>query len=564
MSKELASSGPICVEWMAQYLASPMGTGDPFTPTKAQADFVNAVLTFDPKTGERYASTAVLSLPKGSGKSPFGSAFLLAWCLAPIHPHKGGEGITFRSLWDTKVPHGVIAASTETQAKNAFGSFPAVCTPALEETYGVVVRKDKVGFSGGGGISLMTNSARSAEGHPTDVAFIDQTESFESAGLLRFYGAVCRNVAKNGGLVIEAPNAPQVFAVGEAANYNSARSVSERSLTRYRTSLRSGRSPLLDDGLVYHSDFYHGNIDDLKSHDDVVAALKEAYKGSLEPNGFKTEAELGRLARTFFTEDDRSTWARYFLNIPGAVSNAWLASDQLTAVVKSLPDIGEDDVFAIGFDGARGQSMQSSNNVPDHTVITLAAKRSGDPEAPTRFYLHRVWKRPDGEKGKWAPPRGEVIDEIHKLIRDGINGAQCVGCFGDSSYWEGDFAFLEQQQAVKRLKVSASRKHKVAVVNQDPRSRQMPEVYEKVYDDITTGSVYINDDGELPSYFAACVRKLIPSGYLLYKTSKYGEKIDAAIACCLAYAAISDYEGTGAVVNRARGIQKCRRKVAVI
>lgn len=561
--KKTSSTGPVARKWMSQYLVSPRNSSEPFICTKAQSEFIDLILSFEPSTGERYAAQGVLSLPKGSGKSPFGAALALTWCMAPIHTRLVNGEVELYSLYEAKSPHGAMCAATEQQVRNSFGVFNSIVSQSLIDEYGVNVTSSRVDLPNNGNIIIMSSSSKASEGHPTDFAFIDQTETFSSTSLVNFYESMCRNAAKNGGVIIEAPNAPAIYNVGAAASYDAARSVSEKSLMKYRRTLAAGLSPLLDEAMVYYSDYFTGNLDHLKTTDDVFNALKEAYAGSLEPNGFKTFAELKRLSKDFFSQDDIQTWARFFLNIPGAVDNAWLASDQVESAVRDLPDIDEEDIFTIGFDGARGSEQQALSNEPDHTVITIAAKKRSDPDAPIRFYLHKVWKRPYGSKGPWVPPRDEVIDEISSLILNGINGARCLGCFADSSYWEGDFAFLESQQHVKRLPVSASRKHKVAVVNQDPRSRRMPEVYENVYNDIANGNVFINDDGVLAQYFLACTRKQVPTGYILYKTSKGGEKIDAAIASCLAYAAIKDYESTGAVVKESRGVEKRRMRVTI-
>jgi hypothetical protein len=84
---ERPSLGFQVIDWMMDCLAAPDRVEyEPFVPTREQAAFLLSLYELDPRSGRRKYRRAVISRPKGWGKSPLLSAVVLAECLAPVVP----------------------------------------------------------------------------------------------------------------------------------------------------------------------------------------------------------------------------------------------------------------------------------------------------------------------------------------------------------------------------------------------------------------------------------------------------------------------------------------------
>lgn len=84
-SDEFPTLGYLVADWMEDYLLQP-DTEEvrPFIPTQEQLEFLVRLYRLDPSSGRRLVSRAVLSRPRGWGKSPFVAAIAIAEALAPV------------------------------------------------------------------------------------------------------------------------------------------------------------------------------------------------------------------------------------------------------------------------------------------------------------------------------------------------------------------------------------------------------------------------------------------------------------------------------------------------
>ena len=86
---EFPTLGYDIADWMMAYLLMPDRDQDseehiPFVPTQEQIEFLARLYELDPDTGRRIKQRAVLSRPRGWGKSPFLAAICCAEALGPV------------------------------------------------------------------------------------------------------------------------------------------------------------------------------------------------------------------------------------------------------------------------------------------------------------------------------------------------------------------------------------------------------------------------------------------------------------------------------------------------
>lgn len=92
VKKPVVSYGPLAAQWIEANIVHAEGDlfGQPFTVTADQAQFLDKLLRYDPKTGRLIVRRAVLGRAKGWGKTEFLAAlglFFLAGPLAPTAPN---------------------------------------------------------------------------------------------------------------------------------------------------------------------------------------------------------------------------------------------------------------------------------------------------------------------------------------------------------------------------------------------------------------------------------------------------------------------------------------------
>ena len=86
---EFPTLGYDVADWMMEFLLMPDRDEDseehiPFVPTQEQIEFLARLYELNPDTGRRVKQRAVLSRPRGWGKSPFLAAICCAEAMAPV------------------------------------------------------------------------------------------------------------------------------------------------------------------------------------------------------------------------------------------------------------------------------------------------------------------------------------------------------------------------------------------------------------------------------------------------------------------------------------------------
>ena len=82
---EFPTLGYDVADWMTDFLLQPdCDELLPFVPTQEELDFLVRLYELDPLTGRRVKSRAVLSRPRGWGKSPFVAAVCCVEAMGPV------------------------------------------------------------------------------------------------------------------------------------------------------------------------------------------------------------------------------------------------------------------------------------------------------------------------------------------------------------------------------------------------------------------------------------------------------------------------------------------------
>ncbi|MGH8881837.1 MAG: terminase, partial [Stackebrandtia sp.] len=231
------------LDWITTYLAAPDRPDySPFVPTNEQAAFILKFYSVDHRTRRRRYRRAVLSRPKGWGKSPLLAALAAAEALGPVvfdGFDANGEPVG-KPWWTVRTPLVQLAAVSEDQTQNTWTPLLEMLRegPAIDEFPGLEPLDTFVNLPRGR-IEYVTASAASREGNRPVFVVPDQTETWTpSNGGKRLAAVLRRNIAKTGGTSVESPNA---YIPGEG-------SVAEDSHA-YAHAIAEGRTK--DDGLLY-------------------------------------------------------------------------------------------------------------------------------------------------------------------------------------------------------------------------------------------------------------------------------------------------------------------------
>ncbi|MEV0608116.1 hypothetical protein AB0I61_17295 [Polymorphospora rubra] len=429
------------IDWMIAYLAAPdRREYEPFVPTTEQVEFILGLYRLDPDgnrgLGKRAIRRALLSRPRGWGKSPLLAALCCVEALGPVVPDGwDADGEPVGMPWsEVRTPLVQVAAVSEKQTKNTWDPLlemlregPVVDTPGLEvlDTF-VNLPKGK--------IEPITSSPTSVKGNKAVFACLDQTEEWtKSNGGMKLAKTMRFNAGKIGGCTVESPNAytPR----GEDAE-----SVAQQS-ARFAKLIAEGRAK--DDG------FFHDHREappetDLADRESLIAGLAWAYGDSAKrpcvihdppcPPGW---VDLDRLVgEVWDPSNDEQTSRADLLNQITHAGDAWLSEIEISARHRVGEVVADGTVITLGFDGSKGRAKRGVK--PDATALVGCRVSDG------HLFEIRCWEAPDGPAGEgWEPPIAQIEAEI-----DGAFGKwRVAGFFADPAKgwrshvnaWEGRY-----------------------------------------------------------------------------------------------------------------------------
>lgn len=527
---ELPTLGWTVIDWIESMLIVPDGptAGDPLELTAEQAQFILNFYAIDPsflgpavrgralRNGRR-VRRAVLSRPKGWGKSPFIAALCLAEALAPVVPDGwDANGEPVGRPWTTlgfKAKVQIVAVS-EGQTINTWDPLLEMARSGpIAEAYPIEAMDSFVALPRGR-IEYTTSAGVSREGFRPVFYAMDQTESWvRSNGGLNLAERLRRNLAKVNGSSVETPNA---FVPGDE-------SVAEKS---HDAAVAQAEGRLRGDagGILYD---HRQALDDTDATDETSlrAGLRVAYGDSIDTNGGWVSED--RIVQDYWDPGSTpSESRRYYLNQHYAAEDAWIADTEWRARADVDRIVERGEMITLGFDGSR----ERARGVTDATALIACTVADGHVFEPLE---QSIWEQPaDWPKQKpWRVPVGEIDRAVHEIFRR----YNVVGFFADPAKWETYVAAWEAKYG-DRLKVKASRDHPIEWWMTGGRSHLIVAALREFYDAVIDGDQFTHDGRHGLSRHVLNAR-LMPTRAGLQIRKEHPDspkKIDGAVAAMLA------------------------------
>lgn len=538
------------LDWFQRYLIVPDGpaAGEPLTLYDEQALFVLRYYALDPNfsgpvvqgralRNARRVRRAVLSRPKGFGKSPMVGAICLLEALGDVvFDGWDADGEPVGRPWTSlgfKAKVQLLAMSEDQTANTWEPLLTMVREGNLADDYDVEPMETFVNVPRGR-VEYATSSAASREGFRPVFAAMDQTESWvPSVGGPGLASTVRRNLAKVGGSSIETPNA---FVPGQ-------NSVAEKSHTAAK--LQSEKRLRGADGGILLDHREAPADTDPTDPVSLRAGLVIAYGDAADVNG--GHVNLDRLIEDYWDPDtDPQDARRYYLNQVTHRSDSWLSSPEWTAVRKpergNADTLGRDDAITLGFDGSRSRAR----GVTDATALIACRVRDrhlvqlGVWEQPANWPRDKAWKVP--------------VAEVLAAVDDAFRRHNVVGFYADPAKWESHIASWEAKYGTK-LKVKATREHPIEWWMTGGRAAIVVKALAAFHDAVIDKELSHDGSSELTRHAIAAVRRESRSGIQIAKEHPDSErKIDALPAAVLAYTCAIDAVAKGEAKKRPRRV----------
>lgn len=531
---DFPSLGPSVLYWIAKNLVIPdgAGAGKPLKFTQEQAEFVIRLYAIDPEfqgpaiigstlRNARMVRRAILSRPKGWGKSPLVGALCIAESLAEVVPDGwdvNGQpvGRTWASLGYRA--HTQVVAVTEDQTANTWGPILEMCREGpVAKAYPIEPLETFVNVPNGR-IDFVTSSARSREGARPVFAVMDQTESWvPQIGGHKLAATIRRNLAKTSGCSVETPNA---FITGED-------SVAERSYEAARQ-VKEGRYKVKETGILL--DHREAPADtDPSDEASLRRGLAVAY-------GDSAWVDFDRIVQEYYDPDtDPSDARRFFLNQIWSAGDAWIAQPEWVACAAPDKVVADKDMVTLGFDGSR----KRTRGVTDATALI------GCRVSDCHVFELGVWEQPRNAMN-WQIPTYEVLAKVDEAFAK----YNVVGFYADPAKWEGHVAGWEAKYS-KRLKVKATRDHPIEYWMTGGRTTLVVRAVEQFYNAVMDGEMTHDGSSALTRHVLNARKRTGRSGTTIHKEDPESDrKIDAAIAGVLAVAARLDAIGAGVLATK--------------
>lgn len=540
---EFPSLGPAILEWIGENLIVPdgPGAGQPLWFTEEQAAFVIRLYAIDPTwTGPalqggalrngRTVRRAVLSRPKGWGKSPLVAALCITEALADVVPDGwDADGEPVARPWHSLgfKPKTQVVAVSEDQTANTWEPILEMCREGPVARHYAIDALETFVSVPNGRIDFTTSSARSREGFRLVFAAMDQTESWvPSIGGPKLASTIRRNLTKTSGCSIETPNA---FIDGEG----SVAEASHKAATlQLEGKLKHDTGILLD-----HREAPPDT--DPSDEQSLRAGLAIAY-------GDSRWVDLNRVVKDYYDPDTEPSDARrFFLNQVWSAGDAWLTAPEWRGCLDVEKVVGDREPITLGFDGSR----KRAKGVTDATALIGCRVSDG------HLFELRVWEQPTGPAGvDWEVPTDEVLAEVDQVFAR----RNVVGFYCDPAMWETHVAAWEAKYH-KRLKVKATQQHPCHWWMTGGRSVLIVRALLQFHSAVVDRELTHDGASALTRHILAARNVKGRNGSGIAKEHPdSARKIDAAVAAVLAFQARHDAIATGIGVKKTAGFSPRR------
>ena len=460
---ERPTLGWYVLDWIEEFLIVPDGpsAGEPLVFTNEQAQFVLKFYEVDRRfSGQairgrsmmngRLIRRAVLSRPKGWGKSPLVAALCLVEALGDVVLDGwDADGQPVGKPWADLgfKPKVQVVAVSEDQTTNTWE--PLLDMASTGPVYDAYQIEPLQGFVNvpRGVIEPVTASGTSREGFRPVFNAMDQTESWKpSNGGVKLAATLRRNLAKVNGSSVETPNA---FRPGED-------SVAEHSFDAER--LQAEGKTKISTGVL----FDHREAPPETDPTDEASlrhGLAVAYGESADVNG--GWVSIDRIVADYWDPDTDPQDARgFYLNQITHASDSWLTQPEWAHVADATKVVADLEQITLGFDGSRGRAKGK----PDATALIACRVSDG------HLFELGVWEAPDGPgQDEWQPPMAAIEAAIqHAFTKYTVVGA----------YMDGEGLAFPRQPVGSDLRRSGhgevDRRPSVRVVDDRRQVRQGP------------------------------------------------------------------------------------------
>ena len=546
---ERPTLGWIVLDWIADNLIVPDGAsdGEPLTFTREQAEFVLRLYEVDRRfegpaihgramRNARLIRRAVLSRPKGWGKSPLVAALCLVEALGDVvmdgwDANGRPVGRPWASLgFKPKVQ--IVAVSEDQTANTWEPCLDMARRGPVADNYDIDPMETFIAVPRGI-IEPVTSSGTSREGFRPVFSALDQTESWTpSNGGTKLASTIRRNLGKVNGCSVETPNA---FEPGM-------NSVAETSFAAYGLQ-QEGRTRL-DKGLLFDHREAPAETDPA-DEDSLRAGLAYAYGDSADVHG--GWVNLDRLVAEYWDPDtDPQEARRYYLNQITHASDAFLSQPEWAGCADASKVVADRDVVTLGFDGSRGRAKGK----PDATALIGCRVEDG------HLFEIGVWEAPDGPgQEKWTPP----LPEIEAAVADAFRRYKVVGFYADPSRdWRSHINAWEARFGGK-VKVKASANHPFEWWMTGGRSGLNQRAIEDFEGAVRNGDLTHDGSFKLTQHMLNARRRIRHAKLALGKEHDYSPaKVDAAVAAVLAFQARLDAVAKGVGKRTTTAVRRIR------
>jgi phage terminase large subunit-like protein len=413
VEERLPTLGPQVIDWIETYLCYGPGElkGEPYRLTPEQRDLIRRAYEVYPRdhklAGRRRFKRVVWSLRKGTAKTE-----LLA-LLAITEAHPGAPvrcdgwdasgqpvGVSVRS------PYIPLVAFSLTQTEDlAYAVARSIVEdsglpqmdPGMER---IMVLDD--GGREDGKIVPLGGSPNARDGARTTFQGVDESHRLYLPRLKKAHNIMVQNVYKRVGADAWTLEVTTAFDPGQG-------SVAEEAHA-YAQQIEAGK---VDDPRLF---YYHRQATEtlpLDTPEQVMTALVEASGPAMEWSG-----DLDALVGHYFEPGtDRAYFRRVWLNQPIAgAGHAFNLGHWNELATVEPPDMSEDDLIVIGFDGARRR---------DATALVATHVSTG------YQWLLGLWERPDFMED-WEVP----ADEVDEAVDEAFLAYDVWRLYGDPPYWD--------------------------------------------------------------------------------------------------------------------------------
>ncbi|MFD4442513.1 hypothetical protein ACFWPK_22360 [Nocardia sp. NPDC058519] len=530
---ERPTLGWAVLDWIEENLVVPDGptAGEPLTFTREQAQFILKLYEIDPNfsggaivgrsmVNGRKVRRAVLSRPKGWGKSPLVAGLCLVEALGDVVMDGwDAAGQPVGRPWNSLgfKPKVQIVAVSEDQTANTWEPcLDMARNGPVYDNYDIDPMETFINVPRGR-IEAVTSSGTSREGFRPVFSAMDQTESWTvSNGGRKLASTIRRNLAKVNGCSVETPNAPEP----------GVDSVAEKSMAAYRLQLE-GRTKMPAGILVDHREAPADT--DPSDEKSLRAGLAIAYGDSADVNG--GWAPMDRIVADYWDPDtDPQEARRFYLNQITHSSDAWLSQPTWKACEDLDKQLQPGDTIVLGFDGSKGRVKGKAD------ATALIGCRVSD-----AHLFEILVAEPSKEDGQdWAP---NPLDFDH-AVQQAFERYNVIGFYADPSGWVEWISKWEARYR-NQLRVKATPANPIQVW---PRGKDSKvELYVRNLEQAVLNREVTQYGPALTRHVLNARRRPTRTGYLLFKRSPDSpDKIDAAYAAVMAWKASLDAVSAGA------------------